>query len=163
LASSIPVGAGIALMPMALLFVLVSPFSGALTERLGTCFMTGGGVAAIGCGLMLLGMTADASSIFAAEIGLALTGIGMGFATGPLMGLAVGAVSAARSGTAAALINVARMAGATIGVAILGTVFTIAQGGSKGLHLSMLLGGLVQLTSAAVVWHATRPATASAR
>jgi hypothetical protein len=79
------------------------------------------------------------------------------------MGLAVGAVSAARSGTAAALINVARMAGATIGVAILGTVFTIAQGGSKGLHLSMLLGGLVQLTSAAVVWHATRPATASAR
>lgn len=48
-----------------------------------------------------------------------LTGLGMGLATGPLMGAAV---SAARSRTAAALINVARMAGATIGVAILGAV-----------------------------------------
>jgi hypothetical protein len=41
----------------------------------------------------------------------------MGAATGPLMGIAVGSVGSARSGTAAALINVARMFGATVGVA----------------------------------------------
>jgi DHA2 family methylenomycin A resistance protein-like MFS transporter len=151
-----PVGAGIALMPMALVFVLVSPFSGLLTAQLGSRVMTGGGVAVIGCGLLVIGITADPASILAAEIGLVLTGFGMGLATGPLMGAAVGAVAAARSGTAAALINVARMAGATIGVAVLGAVFAMAHGGPQGLRRAMLLGGLVQLASATVVWTAAR-------
>jgi MFS transporter, DHA2 family, methylenomycin A resistance protein len=152
-----PIGAGIALIPMALVFVAMSPFSGPLAARLGPRIMTAGGVAVIGSGLLLIGLTAPSLSIVAAEIGLALTGLGMGLATGPLMGVAVGAVSAARSGTAAALINVARMVGATAGVAILGAVFALTQGGAEGLRLAMLLGGLVQLTSAAIAWTATRP------
>jgi DHA2 family methylenomycin A resistance protein-like MFS transporter len=151
-----PVSAGIALMPMALVFVLVSPFSGLLTAQLGPRVMTGGGVAVIGCGLLVIGITADPASILGAEIGLVLTGLGMGLATGPLMGAAVGAVAVARSGTAAALINVARMAGATIGVAVLGAVFAMAHGGPQGLRRAMLLGGLVQLASAAVVWTAAQ-------
>jgi MFS transporter, DHA2 family, methylenomycin A resistance protein len=100
------------------------------------------------------------ASIIGAEIGLALTGLGMGLATGALMGAAVGAVAAARSGTAAALINVARMAGASIGVAILGAVFAMAHGGAEGLRVAMLVGGIVQLASAACLWAATRPAAA---
>ena len=152
--------AGIALLPMALVFVLVSPFSGTLTEKLGTHTMTGGGVALIACGLLLISITAHSASISAAAIGLALTGLGMGLATGPLMGIAIGAVVAARSGTAAALINVARIAGATVGVAMLGAVFALANGGRAGLRAAMLFGGLVQLASAVIVWKATRPATA---
>ena len=146
------VGAGLALMPMALVFVLVSPFSGFLTKKLGVWFMTTGGVAIIGSGLLLIGFGAHQESIVPAEIGLALTGLGMGFATGPLMGVVVSVIAAARSGTASALINVARMAGATMGVAILGTVFAVAHSGSDGLCLAMLLGGLVQITCAAVAW-----------
>jgi DHA2 family methylenomycin A resistance protein-like MFS transporter len=70
-----PVGAGIALMPMALVFVLVSLLSGSLAGKFGIHRITGGGVALIGCGLLLIGMTANSASIFAAEIGLALTGL----------------------------------------------------------------------------------------
>jgi MFS transporter, DHA2 family, methylenomycin A resistance protein len=154
-----PVGAGLALLPMALVFVLVSPFSGSLRARLGTHLMTGGGVALIGCGLLLIGFTAAWDSLAGTEIGLALTGLGMGLATGPLMGIAVESVAVARSGTAAALVNVARIAGATIGVALLGTVFAIAHDNQTGLRLAMLLGGLIQLTTAAVVWNATRSKT----
>jgi DHA2 family methylenomycin A resistance protein-like MFS transporter len=157
------VGAGVALLPMALVFVLVSAVSGSLTERLGTRLVTAGGVAVIGCGLLLIGMTAHSPTILAAEIGLGLTGLGLGLATGPLMGAAVGAVEAARSGTAAALINVARMTGATVGVAVLGAVFAVAHGGADGLRLSLLLGGTLQLTSAAVAWTGTRPASAPTR
>jgi hypothetical protein len=90
-----------------------------------------------------------------AAVRLALTGIGMGLATGPLMAVAVGAVPPARSGTAAALINVARMAGATIGVAVLGATFALAQGGVGGLRLAMLIGGLAQITAAIVAWVTT--------
>jgi EmrB/QacA subfamily drug resistance transporter len=150
--------AGVALIPMALVFVIVSPFSGKLTERLGVRFMTAGGVAIVGVGLLLIGMTADQASLMSAEIGLALTGVGMGLATGPLMGEAVGAVPAARSGTASALINVARMVGATIGVAALGAVYALFKSGQGGLRCAMLLGGAAQLSGAAYAWISTTKA-----
>jgi hypothetical protein len=83
---------------------------------------------------------------------LLLTAIGMGLNTGPLHGIAVGSVAQARSGTASALINVARMAGATMGVALLGAVFAALHGGAAGLRAAMLIGGLVQLTGALVAF-----------
>ncbi|MDA3887318.1 MAG: hypothetical protein PF443_00675, partial [Allgaiera sp.] len=69
-----------------------------------------------------------------------------------LMGVAVGAVGAARAGTAAALINVARMIGATIGVAVLGAVYAQAQDGATGLRDAMLFGALVVIACAVPAW-----------
>jgi MFS transporter, DHA2 family, methylenomycin A resistance protein len=149
-------GAGLALLPMALVFVVVSPFSAALSQTAGPRVMTSGGVATIGVGLLLIGATAGWGSLWVTEAGLALTGLGMGLATGPLFGVAVGSVASERSGTAGAIINVARMAGATLGVAVLGTVF--ASGGATGLCATMLLGGVVQLAGAAMAWREARPA-----
>jgi MFS family permease len=149
-----PVQAGLALIPMALVFVLVSPFSGAVVNRLGARATTSFGVFIIGLGLIVIGASAGRTGILAAEIGLTLTGLGMGLATGPLMGVAVGAVAASRSGTAASLINVARMAGATLGVAGLGSVFAFAGGGQHGLCAAMLCGGCVQIACAAFAWSA---------
>jgi len=147
--------AGIALIPMALAFVIVSPFSGRLSEGLGVRFMTAGGVAIAGVGLLLIATTAGQTSLLSAEIGLTLTGVGMGLATGPLMGEAVGAVPAARSGTASAIINVARMVGATVGVAALGAVFAACNGGPEGLRFATILGALAQLSGAAYAWITT--------
>ena len=148
--------AGVALMPMALVFVVLSPFSGWLKERLGSRTVTAGGVAVIGLGLLTVAFGADHTSIVFDEIGLVLAGLGMGIATGPLMAAAVGAVEPARSGTASALINVARMAGATIGVAMLGAVYALAGGGADGLRLAMLLGGGAQIACAASAWLSMR-------
>ncbi|MEJ2632353.1 MAG: MFS transporter [Acidihalobacter sp.] len=148
-----PVGAGVALMPMALTFVAVSPFSGALLLRVGERAMTAGGVAIIGLGLLLIAVTTPAASLPAAEAGLVMTGLGMGLATGPLMGVAVAAVPVARSGTASALINVARMVGATLGVAVLGAVFALWRNALQGLEAAMFLGGAVQLAGAAWAWN----------
>jgi MFS transporter, DHA2 family, methylenomycin A resistance protein len=91
-----------------------------------------------------------------AAVGLALTGIGMGLNTGPLMSVAVEAVTAARAGTASALINVARMAGATLGVAFLGAAFALCHGGESGLRAAMLAGGSVQLVGATIAWATVR-------
>ncbi|OIQ98990.1 multidrug resistance protein Stp [mine drainage metagenome] len=78
-----PLGVGLALMPMALVFVLVSPFSGTLSRRFGVHSMTSGGVALIGFGLLILSVSAGWKSILADETGLILTGLGMGLATRP--------------------------------------------------------------------------------
>jgi MFS transporter, DHA2 family, methylenomycin A resistance protein len=148
--------AGVALIPMALVFVVVSPFSGKLSERFGVRAVTAGGVAIVGIGLLLIGATAAEVSLLSAEIGLTLTGIGMGMATGPLMGEAVGAVPPARSGTASALINVARMVGATVGVAALGAVYAMFSSGPEGLRCAMMVGGIAQLAGASYAWLSTR-------
>lgn len=80
----------------------------------------------------------------------------MGLNTGPLMSVAVDSVQAARSGTASALINVARMTGATLGVAVLGAAFALAGGGAAGFRAAMLTGAIVQLAGAWAVWKGCR-------
>ncbi len=151
-----PQGAGLALLPCALVFFLVSQRSGHLANRFGVRVMIAGGTAMIGCGLIVLACTEAGRPLPMAEIGLALTGIGMGLNSGPLMSVAVGAVEATRSGTASALINVARMTGATLGVALLGAAFGWAGGGVAGLRVAMLAGATVQLLGAVVAWMTMR-------
>jgi len=147
-----PGQAGLWMMPTSLMFFAVSTQSGHLVQRFGTRAMTAGGTAVIGCGLLIVSATHAGSPMWLAQLGLLLTGTGMGLNTGPLHGIAVGSVAQARSGTASAMINVARMAGATLGVALLGTVFALLHGGAAGLHAAMLIGGLVQLTGAFVAY-----------
>jgi MFS transporter, DHA2 family, methylenomycin A resistance protein len=151
-----PRQAGLSLMPTALVFFLVSTQSGRLAQYLGARAMVAGGTALIGCGLLVFAATEAGSPILLAQFGLLLTGIGMGLNTGPLHGIAVGSVAKERSGTASALINVARMTGATLGVALLGTVFGLLHGGAAGFSAAMLIGGLVQLCGAVIAYRGVR-------
>jgi MFS transporter, DHA2 family, methylenomycin A resistance protein len=145
----LPAGsAGLALVPMASVFFVLSNFSGRLSEYLGARAMIAWGTALIGIGLFVIASTAAGTPLWLAESGLVLTGFGMGLNTGPLFGVAVASVPEARSGSAASLINVARMTGATLGVAMLGTAFAIAGSGEPGLRAAMLLGGIVQVIGA---------------
>jgi hypothetical protein len=140
------------MMPTALVFFVVSTQSGRLVQRFGIRALTAGGTAVIGCGLLVIATTQAGSPMWLAQLGLLFTGIGMGLNTGPLHGIAVGSVVQARSGTASAMINVARMTGATLGVALLGAVFALLHDGAAGLRAAMLIGGLVQLTGAMVAF-----------
>ena len=55
---------------------------------------------------------------------VAIAGLGLGFAMPSAMNISLGALSAERSGSGAALISALRQVGATIGVAVLGTVIS---------------------------------------
>ena len=151
-----PGQAGFWMMPTALVFFAVSTQSGHLVQRFGVRLMAAGGTAVIGCGLLVIAATHAGSPIWLAQLGLLLTGIGMGLNTGPLHGIAVGSVAQARSGTASALINVARMTGATLGVALLGAVFALLHGRATGLRAAMLIGGVVQLAGALIAYRRIR-------
>ncbi len=147
-----PRDAGIALLSVSLAFFLVSTQSGRLSERVGARLMIAIGTGLIGCGSLVLAITDAGKPMMLAQMGLTMAGIGMGLNTGPLYGLAVGSVGHERAGTASALINVARMVGATLGVALLGSVFALLHGGSAGLRAAMLVGGAVQLGGALVAF-----------
>jgi MFS family permease len=60
--SGLAVAAGLALTRSAAAFVLTSPLFGWLAERVGSRFMMSGGVAIIGCGLLMIASSAAASS-----------------------------------------------------------------------------------------------------
>lgn len=147
-----PVQAGLGLLPMAATFVVVSRYSGVLTERFGKRATIATGTGIIGLGVLVVAMTEGGRPMGLAQAGLVLAGLGMGANTGPLMGVAVASVPAARSGTASALINVARMVGATLGVAGLGALYALCGSGADALRIAFVTGGLVQLGGALLAW-----------
>jgi MFS transporter, DHA2 family, multidrug resistance protein len=82
---------------------------------------------AAGFGVMAAGLTVGAFTTVTSGTGFAagwfaVSGLGLGVAMPSAMNAALGALSADRSGAGSALITAMRQAGATIGVAVLGTI-----------------------------------------
>jgi len=78
----------------------------------------------------------------------ALTGLGLGLALPTMLNAAIGALSPERSGSGSALLTAMRQVGATIGVAVLGTVIaTVYQG---KLHLAGLPAGVADVARSSV-------------
>lgn len=135
--------AGLALLPMSLAYLALSHKSGAMSHRFGTRPMMAGGMTLIGGGLLTLSITHAGQPLATAETGLLLTGVGMALSTGPLLGVAVTAVTSSRAGTASGLVNTARMVGATLGVAVSGVVYAKGVTPAHGFALAMRVGTIV--------------------
>lgn len=85
-------------------------------------------------------------------------GIGLGLNTAPVNGVSVAAVPPTRSGTASGVLNTSRIVGATMGVAILGSVFpayagqqaNMGAGFMPGLRAAMVAAGMAELVGAVI-------------
>ncbi|MDR3415327.1 MAG: MFS transporter [Nevskia sp.] len=147
---------GLALLPMSLVFAGLSHRSGRWSARFGAARTMAAGMALIGCGLATMAATHGGRPLWLAESGLLLTGIGMACNTGPVLAAAVAAVSAARAGTASALVNTARMVGASLGVAVAGAVYGLAADAATGLRLAMACGAAAVFAGSALAAAAPR-------
>lgn len=118
-----PLPTAVRLLPLTAALVLTAPVAGRLAAARGPGppVVAGLGLAAVG--LLLTGVRLSIS-LGAAELGalLALCGVGLGLATAPLVTASLDAVSQARSGLAAASVNVARELGGVVAIAGLGAV-----------------------------------------
>jgi MFS family permease len=148
--------AGIEMLPMSIAFFVVSQKSGVMVAQLGARAMMTTGMAAMSTGLFLLALIGQHTSLALIGLALLIIGVGLGFNTGPVLSVAVAAAPRAFSGTAASVINTARMAGATLGVALLGGLFAMHAGydpaGAEaivaGLHPAMLGGAIAEALGA---------------
>ena len=140
--------AGLALLPMSLTYVALSHYSGAWSARFGVRALITFGMVMIGTGLMALACTRAGQPLWLAELALFATGVGVALGTAPLLATAVAAVEPARAGTASAMINTARMVGATLGVGVLGSVFAAGGSPPAGFTLAMGLGAVVVFAGA---------------
>ena len=153
-----PFIAGLDLLPMSVAFVIVSQLVGHLTNRFGPRLVMTVGMVCMGVGELALGQIGPATTLAAIAAAFVVVGIGLGLNTAPVNGVAVAAVPPARSGTASGMLNTARMVGATLGVAILGSIFAsyagqhaaAGAGFLPGLRWAMTGGGAAELLGAVI-------------
>jgi EmrB/QacA subfamily drug resistance transporter len=123
--------AGLALLPLSVVFVVVSSRSAAIVGRLGQRLTIALGLACMGAGCVCLCIDPGTQWPLAL-IGLAFAGIGLGLTTGPVLGYAVKRAPDERAGVAAGIGNASRMLGATLGVAIVGAAAACVTLGHVG-------------------------------
>ena len=132
-----PVEAGVAVMPIALMTVLLSPVSGRLVGRSGprTPLVIAGVASAVGCSMLVgVGPSTPFAWLVAAYV---VFGIGFGFVNAPITNAAISGMPREQAGVAAALATTSRQFGQAIGVAITGAIVASgATGGARAAGLS---------------------------
>jgi EmrB/QacA subfamily drug resistance transporter len=128
---------GVILMTIPAVTLVLSPFSGRLSDRLGTLALCGAGLILIALGTFMLSRLGEGTSIGVILVYLVIVGIGTGFFTSPNTSAIIGAAPQARLGSASAMIGTLRHIGMSIGLAISGGGFTAY----RLSHSSMLTAG----------------------
>jgi MFS transporter, DHA2 family, multidrug resistance protein len=114
------------------------------TAPAGAKTVTSAGFAVMAVGLAIGAFTSIGSSMGFAALWITVTGFGLGVAMPAAMNAAVSPLTGERSGSGSALISAVRQVGATIGVAVLGTVL------SNGYASRLALTGLPSAVATAV-------------
>jgi EmrB/QacA subfamily drug resistance transporter len=123
--------AGLQLMALPLMFGLVAPLAGKLTDRIGARPLTVSGMGLVSAGLVLLALLRPATS--GTVILLALIGVGLGLFTSPNNAAIMGSVSAHQAGMASGILNMSRGMGTALGLAVTGLVFSVSGGETGGM------------------------------
>ncbi|TCK24356.1 MFS transporter [Pseudonocardia endophytica] len=137
--------AGLLTLPMAAMTAVLPPVSGRLVGSRGTrlpLLIGGTGIAAAGALFTGLG---PATPVWYLVVSFAVFGVGFGFVNAPITTSAVSGMPDSRAGVAAAVASTSRQVGATLGVAVLGTIATAGAGGGVSLTDAALPSWLVML------------------
>lgn len=114
------VRAGLTTTPLTLCMVIVGPFAGRLTDRIGGRYILMVGFVLFAAGLAGLALVESVTSTsFTFTLPLAVTGLGMGCTIAPLTTEAMREVAPIMSGAASGTLNTSRQVGAAIGSAVI--------------------------------------------
>ena len=114
------VRAGLTTTPLTLCMVIVGPFAGRLTDRIGGRYILMLGFVLFAAGLAGLALVESVTSTsFTFTLPLAVTGLGMGCTVAPLTTEAMREVAPVMSGAASGTLNTSRQVGAAIGSAVI--------------------------------------------
>ena len=117
-----PMKTGLALLPMVITMMVMSPISGVLINKLGPRRLISVGMSITGVGiLMLLWAGADASYWYVVPAFVTM-GFGMSFIWAPMTTAVLNSVEPEKSGIASAINGAIREIGTAFGVALLGTL-----------------------------------------
>jgi EmrB/QacA subfamily drug resistance transporter len=162
--------AGAMFLPMTILIILIAPAAGRLSDRVGSRWLMGGGMALVGVSLLLyqrVGLHSDFWTLLPAMI---LGGVGMASTMSPMTAAAMGAVPVDKAGVGSGVLNSFRQVGGSLGIALIGAIVASyihhpprslagAQDYVHGLHAGLAVSAAISFAAAivAVVTVRTRP------
>ncbi|MFF4492380.1 DHA2 family efflux MFS transporter permease subunit [Streptomyces sp. NPDC001544] len=162
-----PTEAGVRMLAWTAMPLLVAPFAGIMSDRIG-----GGPVVAFGLALLATGfvyfalvMSPDVSYLEQLP-GYLLGGVGVACFFAPLLNLTMSSVDVSEQGIASGATSATREVGSALGVAALTSVFTHNGGYASGQNFvdgfvpALWVGAAAVGLAAAVMFFATRPAAA---
>ncbi len=119
-----PARTGLTMIVPFLFLLVVSPVSGALSDRLGSMALCATGMACLTLSLVLLGQLTPSDGLSGIIWRLALAGLGTAMFISPNSTVIMGAVPVNRRGVASGAVATARNLGMVIGVALSSAIFT---------------------------------------
>ncbi len=131
---------GLLILSQPLIMAALSPFSGRLSDRIGSRVLTTGGMVAIAAGMVLLGMMPEQAPVGQVAAYLALVGLGMASFSAPNTSAIMGSVRRDQLSVASAFMGTMRTAGQSLSVALLGGI-AASQLGRLGGRLLFTHGG----------------------
>jgi EmrB/QacA subfamily drug resistance transporter len=115
--------AGLLLAPLTVLNVVLSPFAGALSDRIPVRYVATAGALVVAAGTFALSRLPSRPSVSELIAALVVTGIGAAFFGQPNSSAIMGSAPANRRGVASATLSTARTTGQLLGVATAGAVY----------------------------------------
>jgi EmrB/QacA subfamily drug resistance transporter len=129
-----PLEAGLALLPLPIMFVAFSPRSAVLAERYGAPRVMAAGLIIVAGGFVMLSLLSPGTPYLLIAIAYAVLGIGMSVTAAPATGEIMSAVPLTKAGVGSAVNDTTRELGGALGIAILGSIANSAY--RAGIDLS---------------------------
>jgi EmrB/QacA subfamily drug resistance transporter len=113
---------GATFLPMTVLIILVAPWAGRFSDRIGPRWLMTAGMLLVTSSLLLFAQLDAGSTFWAILPGLLTGGFGMALAMTPTTAAAMGSVPVDKAGVGSAVINSMRQVGGSLGIAVMGAV-----------------------------------------
>ena len=165
-----PTKAGAIFLPMTMLIIVVAPIAGKLSDRVGSRWLMGGGMALLGSSLLLYERVTVHSDFWTLLPPMIVGGMGMAMTMSPMTSAAMGAVPVDKAGVGSGVLNSFRQVGGSLGIALMGAIVAsylhhplhsplAAEDYVSGLHAGFRVGAVITFVAAivAVVTVRTRP------
>jgi EmrB/QacA subfamily drug resistance transporter len=131
-------GTGVRLLPLIAAMMVGAAGSASLSKRLGSKIMVAGGMFGIAVGMVILSRAGVDTGFGLVAVALAVIGISIAFTMIPALDAILGALPAGETGAGSALTRAIQNIGASLGVAVMGSILN----GSYQSHLTGQLDGL---------------------
>jgi EmrB/QacA subfamily drug resistance transporter len=128
--------AGIRTVPFAIFTASTAPLSAKLAERVGTKAVVTAGLVSMAGGFAISAVTGVATSYWVIVVAMLFLGGGLGLVQAPATEAIMGSLPPAKAGVGSAVNDTARELGSTLGVAIVGSVFSSIYAGRLGTALA---------------------------
>jgi EmrB/QacA subfamily drug resistance transporter len=118
-----PLSTGVRLLPVAILTGITSVLGTRLAVQSGTKLVVTGGMVSLAIGLFWASTASTSTSYLSIAGSMVFIGSGIGLTSAPATESIMGAVSAAKAGVGSAVNDATRITGATLGVAVIGSIY----------------------------------------